>query len=366
MHTLTRIDHRGISDRQSEIRAFMTVRNEILRLPRTLHHYRAIGVDRFVIVDNGSTDGSRDFLLAQPDCHVFATHNSYAESAYGLEWQHSLLNEYGMNHWCLVIDADEWFVYPGYESKPLPALIAHLERGGAQGVFAFLLDMYGSGAIADAHHEAQVSPFDTCRYFDRDYAWRRRFYVPRLQRPRFPQYDVVGGPRLRLLFPFMHRHYPLLETMWQVGYFAHFLTRTPLPVGLRPAPTLAKIPLVRWLPGTRYQNPHATVPIELSGVTGVILHFKFFPDFYSRILSEVERREHWDSASEYARYWAKLRENPQLSFYYTGSMEYEGSEQLIRLGLLREDQEWKRIRGAADSHAQPVASNGVCSRAAVG
>jgi len=34
---------------------------------------------------------------------------------YGVDWQNALLNEYGMNHWCLTVDADEWFIYPGYE-----------------------------------------------------------------------------------------------------------------------------------------------------------------------------------------------------------------------------------------------------------
>jgi glycosyltransferase involved in cell wall biosynthesis len=344
VHTLTRIDHRAISDNHAEIRVFMTVRNEILRLPRTLDHYRRIGACRFVVVDNGSTDGSKEFLLTQPDCHVFVTRNSYSEAGYGLEWQHSLLDEYGVNHWCLVVDADEWFIYPGYESQPLPALAAHLEQSGAQGMFAFLLDMYGAGPIAQSIAEPQASPFDASRYFDRDYAWHRRFYIRGLQRPRFPQYDVVGGPRLRLLFPFLHRHYYLLETLWQISFF----TRAPLPVALRRAPTLSKIPFIRWLPGTRYQHPHATTPIELSNVTGALLHFKFLPDFDVRVANEAKRKEHWDGASEYVRYLAKLKNNRMLSFYYPGSVEYKGSEQLIRLGLLREDQAWKRVHGAAD------------------
>jgi hypothetical protein len=67
-----------------------------------------------------------------------------------------------------------------------------------------------------------------------------------------------------------------------------------------------------------------------------------------RLLSKIEaiRKEHWDGASEYARYLAKLKANPSLSFQYPGSVEYEGSEQLISLGLLREAQGWTRIRTA--------------------
>ena len=86
VHTLARIDSQTISDGAGEIRAVMSVRNEILRLSQTLDHYRKIGVSRFFVIDNGSTDGTRELLTAQPDCHVFLTRNSYSEARLGLEW----------------------------------------------------------------------------------------------------------------------------------------------------------------------------------------------------------------------------------------------------------------------------------------
>jgi glycosyltransferase involved in cell wall biosynthesis len=348
VHTLLRIDDRPIGDEHDEIRAFMTVRDEMLRLPHNLAHHRNIGVKRFFVVDNGSTDGSREFLLAQPDCHLFLTRSSYAESRHGLEWQHALLDEYGTNRWCLIIDADEWFIYPGYERKPLPNLAAHLDRTNAQGVFSFLLDMYGPGAIADAIAASHRSLLDACRYFDSRYFWRRRLRIPGLQGLHFPEYNVTGGPRWRLFFPFLYQHYYLLRLIWYISEIMGF----PLPMKLRRAPFLAKIPFIRWAPGTRYVSPHATTPIKLSDVTGTLLHFKFLEDFFARVNTEAKRKEHWDGASEYARYLAKLKANPSLSFHYPGSVAYEGSEQLIRLGLLREDQEWARIRTAGSDVAE--------------
>ena len=341
-HTLIRTDTRAIDNEQNEIRAFMTVRNEILRLPRTFEHYRNIGVARFFIVDNGSTDGSKEFLLKQPDCHLFVTHNSYAESQYGVEWQNTLLDEYGLNHWCLLVDADEWFIYPGYETISLGEFTAYLDGTGAQGVFSVMLDMYAPGPIAEAIAAPHRSLLDACRYFDNQYTWHRRLRVPGRHRFRFPEYNISGGPRWRLLFPSLHRHYYVLKTIWQISYYLGFT----LPVTLRPAPILTKIPLVRWLAGTKYRHPHATTPIKLSDVTGVLLHFKFLEDFFDRVSTEVNRKEHFDGASEHARYLAMLKRHPSLSFHYAGSVEYEGSEQLIRLGLLREDQGWKAKRHA--------------------
>src|SRR5262249_233394 len=140
VHMLLRVDDRLVGEDPDEVRAFMVVRDEMLRMPFTLTHYRKMGVARFFVIDNGSTDGTKEFLLAQPDCHLFVTYDSYAEAAYGLRWQNALLDEYGTNHWCLSVDADEWFIFPGYETIPLADFTAYLDRSGAQGTFSFLLD----------------------------------------------------------------------------------------------------------------------------------------------------------------------------------------------------------------------------------
>ena len=321
----------------------MPVRNEMLRLPSTLEHYRKIGVTRFFVVDNGSTDGSKEFLLDQPDCHVFVTHNSFSEAGCAIAWLNALLNEHGANHWCLTIDADEWFIYPGYESHSLPELVTYLERAGAQGMFAFLLDMYGPGSVTPSIDEPGRSPLDACRYFDAKYAWHKRPRIPGLEPPRFPEYEVFGGPRLRMLFPNIRRYYPFIRILWRALDFLPI----PLPDALRTPPTLYKVPFVRWLSGARYEHPHATTPVKLSEITGVLLHFKFLEDFAERVATEVARKEHWDGASEYSRYLAKLKDKPSLSLQYPGSVEYEGSDQLVALGLLKEDHGWARIRAGS-------------------
>jgi hypothetical protein len=344
VHVITRIDNQPTTVESNEILLFMNVRNEHVRLPHALNHYRKLGVTRFFVTDNGSSDGSKEFLLAQPDCHVFVTYNSYAESKYGVEWQNALLNEYGMNHWCLMVDADEWFIYPGYERKSLSELTAYLDEVGSDGMFAFLLDMYGYRSIAEPPVATGESLLNDCPYFDAKYTWYRPLRIPRIQSPPFPEYNVFGGPRLRMLFPYLHRHPVALRAMWRIAD----LVRLPLPARLKPAPSLSKVPLVRWRPGISYNTSHRTTPIRLSNVTGVLMHFKYLHDFRDRVVREARRKEHSYQGGDYARYLAALENDPALSFYYTGSAAYEGSDRLVRMGLLREDQGWARIRAAAD------------------
>ena len=74
---MRRIDNSPIGTGFSEIRLFAVIRNESLRLPSWLRHYRELGVNRFFIVDNDSSDGSGVALLKEPDVHLFHTRESF-------------------------------------------------------------------------------------------------------------------------------------------------------------------------------------------------------------------------------------------------------------------------------------------------
>ena len=56
-------------------------RNEGHRLPSFLDYYRRLGVDRFLFVDNASSDGTRELLEHQPDVEYFMTTTSYRGSS---------------------------------------------------------------------------------------------------------------------------------------------------------------------------------------------------------------------------------------------------------------------------------------------
>ena len=88
---LPRLDTRPIGPAAGSHSAFMVVRNESQRLPYCLEYHRTLGIDRFFIVDNESDDGTREFLLLQPDCHVFRAAGSFAAANYGMDWINALV-----------------------------------------------------------------------------------------------------------------------------------------------------------------------------------------------------------------------------------------------------------------------------------
>jgi glycosyl transferase family 2 len=340
---LVRIDAHPISEDRNEIRLFGVVRDESLRLPFFLDYYRRLGVGRFFIVDNASTDGTTEYLLAQEDCCVFSTQASYAKSRAGLTWLNPLLEEYGADRWIVLADADELLVYPHIEKVALPDFCRWLDRTGAQGMFTLLLDMYSKKPLDQIKYEKGHDFLSECQWFDRDYHFVPRLGVPILQ-PAFPSVEPIGGPRLRLCFP--QQNVPQLWPRLRVKLkrrLGGLLVR----IGLaeegssEPVATQAfKVPLVKWRRGYAFITSHRPNPVRLTQVTGALLHFKYFQDFTARVKDAVERQNHYDGSAEYRKYAELLRRDPGLAMCYAGSVRYNGSDKLVRLRLINSDCEW--------------------------
>lgn len=70
--------------RKGDILAFVTLRNERVRLPFFLDYYRKLGVDHFLFINNNSDDGSGNYLAEQPDVSLWWT--NAATSGRGSAW----------------------------------------------------------------------------------------------------------------------------------------------------------------------------------------------------------------------------------------------------------------------------------------
>lgn len=327
---MKRIDTRAIPDDKGEIRAFLVVRNEGLRLPSTLRHHRSLGIDRFFVLDNGSTDKTLEYLSAQPDVHIFSTTERYSQSHYGVSWVNRLLNDFGTGHWTLTIDADEQFIYPHYEQIKLPAFCQYLDGIGAETVLCLLLDMYSNLPLQDTIHDPDESLLNTCGYFD-----RAPYRLVRV--PQCPYMEVYGGVRERIFQEARAQYH---------------------------SPTISKAPLVKWKPGAEFlQSTHRLTPVNVAPILASLLHFKFLSDFHERVQLEVARGEHFAGAREYRVYLNMLRTNGPVTFFSSQSAKFESSSQLVGLGLMATAESYERW--ARSAMATPMAEAGPTLAAAV-
>jgi hypothetical protein len=331
--------------RPDEIRVFARCRNERLRLPAFFRHYRALGVGQFFIVDNDSSDGTKEYLAAQPDVRLFRTTNRYGEARSGTTWLNALLSEFGAGFWCVTVDIDELLIFPGSEQASLRSLTAHLDRRGHDAFVCLMLDLYPGGPLDENPYAAGDDLIAAAPYFDRGPYDRTPF-------DECPGFLTMGGVRERLFHP-AYRTRGLGARMYH-ALFNRLLLRTPIVRDLAwirrlnppSPPALSKVPLVRWDSGSRYlKSTHGVSAKTVAPEMGGLLHFKLLHDLHAKARDEAARGEYSQGASEYRRYARTLDQNPRTTFMYEGSVRFENTSQLVRLGLMQDSEAWIEARG---------------------
>ena len=293
--------------REGDILLFSTMRDEFVRLPYFLQYYRRLGVSHFLIVDNDSTDGGREYLEQQNDVSLWTTKASYRRSRFGVDWLNWLQSKYGHGHWSLVVDPDELFVYPFCDTRPIRALTDWLDGSQVRSFGAMLLDMYPKGRIDDAPYQPGQDPIEITSWFDPgNYTIEKN--------PDYGNLWIQGGPRAR-------------------AFFAD---------APRKAPALNKIPLVKWHSRYAYvSSTHMLLPRGLNRTydewggemaSGILLHAKFLDTFTAKAEEELTRKQHYSSSAEYESYAENLRHCPEL--WCKWSEKYINWRQLEILGLM--------------------------------
>jgi hypothetical protein len=152
---------------------------------------------------------------------------------------------------------------------------------------AMMLDLYPRGPVGDQAYHAGDDPLATLQWFD------PAGYGIRIQQPMGNLW-IQGGPRARAFFA----------------------------ADPRRAPTLNKVPLVKWHWRHAYVNStHSLLPPRLNRIyaddggeapSGLLLHTKFLNTIVDRARIEQQRGEHFSNSALYDRYYDALTENPDL------------------------------------------------------
>lgn len=306
-HDLAPLADRTGAIRPGDILAFLCVRNEAERLPHFLRHYRRLGVRHFLVVDNASDDASRDLVSGERDVSLWTASAPYRAAGFGRDWLAWLRLRHGHGHWCLTLDADELLIYPFHDTRPLFDLVAELSRAGMDAMGALMLDLYPRGGLGTGTFHPGQDPLDVLDHFDAGP------YRTRRQRPA-ANLCVQGGPRDRVFFADDPRR----------------------------APTLNKLPLVKWNRRFAYLNStHSMLPPRLNHLwdgpgdhrlSGALLHTKFLPSITARADEELVRRQHFGDPDAFGAYHRAITEGPSL--WHPGAVRYRDWRQIEDLGIM--------------------------------
>lgn len=295
-------DHKGVPDLlAAELAVICCVRNERHIMPAFLAHYRALGVKSFIISDNCSTDGTLSYLLEQPDVVCFACDTEYRHSTYAVAWQQALLSGFRCGLWSVVVDADEFLVFPGYKTRSISDFVREQDSNGHDAICCFMLDMYPSGPL-DEFDIRRDDPFKAAAFVDREPLRPVWFHGPYSN-----SYSWTSSVR--------HRLAPNAD----VNSF-----------------TSQKTCILKYKPWMQLSaGLHYTGDARISEIPGILCHFKYHSGFHAKVLEEIRRNQHFDNSAEYRAYAEALGAGTNCFYTQEGSVMWEDAD-IIRQVLAEE------------------------------
>lgn len=185
-------DRLQLSDDPTDPVVVVVVRNELARMQLFFEHYRKLGIHQFAVLDNGSEDGTLEYLVGQDGTRVYQILEEYRSSRREA-WCEKLLAQIGYNRWYILVDSDELLDYVGSEQHSIQEMIQKMEEYGNKRALGYMLDMYSKEPLfAPLRENLSISNY--LEFFDPE-----GYYVSLQDEPELPIIkDVIyGGPRYR-------------------------------------------------------------------------------------------------------------------------------------------------------------------------
>ena len=278
---------------QGSIKVLTTTYNEIELIAQFLRHYREAGPAHFLVVDNGSTDGTAEFLADQPDVTLYTTPESFGRSGFGSSWVNALLRRHTRDtELCIRVDADEFLVHGG--PGGLADFLSACNAEAADIVAGVLVDMFPADPSysAPSARDPGERTLAEAVWFDADI---------RTEPALFPPYRIDrGGFRARV-----------------------FQTTT----------NLTKSPIIRGGGQVLYLNAnHGTTPGRIAQRRCALLHYKLTPGSRSRYVEQIARGEHHGAGVRYRKFLRLIGRRGDI--VADVSRKYAGPADLEAAGLL--------------------------------
>ena len=304
-------------------------------LPAFLAHYRRLGVERFVFLNDRSDDGSFEYICKQPDTVIVESGRAYgdsvkvpphlSESIRNLRivdlWRSMLHDIFAQDRWALQVDLDEFVRLP--EEMTFQDLAAQLDKEDVRAVWGIMLDVYPKdiATLAEQENSVRIDQSATW-YFDGEMHVRLR----NNKKPKI----VYPGTRSRLyhmhgvdnLFPRRNKK-GWLKNKW----FGKLLPRDRFPKYVQ----LRKPTLLKWRDNSFFRSTHLTNLTSSNVYLLPIQHFRFTGSLYRRIEMALHEKSYHGESLDYRRLLALLQimEEKNSSFLYPNSRPLESFKDFV-------------------------------------
>lgn len=274
------------------------VKNDLERMKLFMNHYRKLGIKKFAIIDNDSTDGTFEFLREQKDVDLFQAKEKYS-TIRRQSWINRIISYYGLNRWYLIVDSDELLVYNDMESYKIERLLEYFSKKGVERCKALMVDMYPEKFMME--NDLVDDYFSLFKYFDTDtyYEVRNKYFE-----------QISGGMRERV--------FGKDDTNFRIF--------------------LVKYPLIYFREGDIQYNSHYSYPFYKNfnkTLNLSLLHYKFLPKDLKRIEEIVKNKNFASGSKEYKKYLEIYKRDKDIKLVYENSGEFSTSNSVYDIDKLK-------------------------------
>ena len=113
------------------------VKNGETLLDSFFSHYRSIGINHMVFLDNGSDDSTSEIIQQQNDTTLLSTELPY--KIFFQVFKRYLIDRFSFGQWVLVVDIDEFLCYPLMERVTFDHILQYLNNHNYNAVVLSLI-----------------------------------------------------------------------------------------------------------------------------------------------------------------------------------------------------------------------------------
>lgn len=280
------------------------VRDGLPYVEEFVKHYRSLGAQHIVFLDNGSTDGTIEAVRSlvggvnrSDDITVLSSNLPYREYKYLMKQY--LHERFGMGRWSLYVDVDEFFDFPYSEALEVGDFLGYLTQNGYTAVTCQMLDMFPERLVAGDKKRD-------------DFLREHRFY------------DLSDLFRAK---PGMLREWNNEITNPLVERFSGGIRKTLFDI----RPNLTKYPLVfmdgKVMPA--FGSSHRVSEAKIADISCVLYHYKFLQGFHDQARRAVREGNYYAASKEYRKYLEVLDSGPEIVFKQETSRFLAATDDLI-------------------------------------
>lgn len=287
---------------------FCCFKNAAYHIRAFIEHHRELGFQHFVLMDNGSTDGTTEIVTGYSGVTLFQSTASFG--THQVEMREYLLHRFGRNRWCLMLDVDEHFRWYNAPAQSLGAFTKQLEQNEWNAVVAHMVDVFGP-ELPDKKLPPVFEPLPLDKL-----------------RARYPYFTADGLMARPYIFgtplhgnKVTNSHIPCLYGGIRKMLFDtdDFLTKHPFfhySDSVRPLVT----------------SPHTICGARIANFSAVLLHYKLVDNFYNVVCAGLESGAHINVESNYLSFKHRIEKSP-LSISNIRLEKVDNSEALKRAGF---------------------------------